>query len=255
VAGASGDVQHNDSAWVQRSHPSADACRLFCFPHAGGSASYFFPVSKAMAPTVEVMAIQYPGRQERRSEPCLGTIDELVAGVVPELEAWLDRPIALFGHSMGAVIAFEVARVLEQRHGMEPLGLFVSGRRAPSCHRDETVHLGGDRRLLRTVAALNGTQSQVLEDDEMLQMILPALRADYRAIETYRWNGGPPLACPIWVFVGDDDPATTEDEALAWSAHTTGECALNQFPGGHFYLNEQAGEVIAAITRRIVEAR
>ncbi|MFC4533023.1 thioesterase II family protein [Sphaerisporangium dianthi] len=238
-------------AWVRRFHPSPQAeTRLICFPHAGGSASYYFPVSRALAPAVEVLAIQYPGRQDRRTERCVADVRELADLVVAELRAWTDRPMTLFGHSLGATLAFEVALRLEAED-VTPLGLFASGRRAPSCHREEYVHLSDDEGLIGTLKRMSGTDSQMLADEEMLRMILPAVRSDYKAAETYRYRPGPGLRCPITALTGDDDPEVTIDEARRWGEHTTGRFTLKIFPGGHFYLNEHAASVIQGISEHI----
>jgi len=239
------------NSWVRRFHPSPDApARLICFPHAGGAATYFFPVSKAMAPGVDVLAIQYPGRQDRRGEPCVDDVRELADLVVPQLRPWLDRPAALFGHSLGATLAFEVALRLEGE-GVALLELFASGRRAPSRFRDERVHRRDDAGFIAEVRRLAGTDSQLLDDDEMLEMILPSLRGDYRAAETYRYRPGPALSCPITAMVGDHDTHVTLDEAGAWAEHTSGQFDLKVFPGGHFYLNTQAGAVLDSTSEHI----
>jgi surfactin synthase thioesterase subunit len=225
---------------------------LICFPHAGGAATAYAPLAAALPTAIEVLALQYPGRQERLAEPSLDSIDDLVAAIVPELRPRLDRPFALFGHSAGAIVAFEVARVLEQRHGVVALGLFASGRRGPSTRRDESVHRGGDRSLLREVARLGGTPPQLLDDEDVQQMMLPALRGDYKAIETYEWRPGPPLGCPIWALLGEDDPLATESEAAAWRSQTTAGFELHVFPGRHFYLVDQQPAVVDLITSRLL---
>jgi pyochelin biosynthetic protein PchC len=242
------------TAWVRRLHPSSAPSRLLCFPHAGGAASYFAPFARAISGSADVLALQYPGRQERLSETGIDSIESLTRAIVPELEDWLDRPFALFGHSMGAVVAFEVARALEHQHGQVPVGLFASGRRAPSTHRDENVHRGGDNRLLHEVARLAGTPSQLIVDEEVRQMLLPALRADYKAVETYVWRSGQALTCPIWALVGDADPLTTEDEAAAWAGHTTGGFELRVFPGGHFYLADHVPQLVALVSEKLADA-
>ena len=165
------------------------------------------------------------------------------------LRPWLTAPTALFGHSMGASLAFELARLIEAETGETPAHLFASGRRAPSAHRAETVHLLDDRGLLADVRKLSGTDMAVLGDEDMLRAALPAIRSDYRAAETYAYRPGPPLRCPITVFTGDDDPKTTVEEARAWSTHTTGPFDLQVFPGGHFFLTLHQ----KAILRRISE--
>lgn len=237
--------------WVRRLQPSAGGPTLVCFPHAGGAATAYAPFARALAGDADVLALQYPGRQERLSERCIDDIDELVAAIVPELDGWLDQPFALFGHSMGAIVAFEVARVLEHDRGLVPAGLFASGRRAPSTVRDERVHQGGDPSLLREIRRLGGTPPQLLDDEEIQEMMLPALRGDYRAIETYVWRPGPLLSCPIWALLGAADPLTTPAEAAAWASHTTGDFALHTLPGQHFYLATQLAATAALVARHL----
>lgn len=239
----------SQNVWMRRYHPAdRDAVRLVCFPHAGGSASYYFPLSRALAPRVEVLAVQYPGRQERSREVASGCIHELADRIAEAAEGWLGRPTAFFGHSMGATLAFEVAHRLERDVAFDLLHLFVSGRRAPSRVRSENLHELGDDAIVAELRRHNATDDRLLTDRDMLRMIMPVLRGDYRAIETYRENPGTRVRCPMTVLVGDADPLVTRDEAEAWRAHTSGPTAVRYFPGGHFYLNEQPDEVLATVT-------
>lgn len=247
-----GNTRH-DGVWLRRFHPAPDArVRLLCFPHAGGSATFYFPVSRTLSGPVEVLPVQYPGRQDRRAEPCVGDIGELADRVVDELLSLDTKPLALFGHSMGAMVAYEVARRLESR-GIKPSCLFVSGRRAPTRVRVENVHQRDDNGLIDELKKLSGTDSQILGDPDVLRMILPAIRSDYKAVESYRHEPGPPLDCPVVALTGDDDPQVTLDEAKAWSEHTVGGFELEVYQGGHFYLNSHAAAVMKTISARIEE--
>ena len=238
----------NQEAWIRRFWAGADDRHsLLCFPHAGGSASFFHKFSVALSAGTEVLAVQYPGRQDRRAEALVDDIHELAGQVAAVLTSRPDRPKAFFGHSMGAIIAFEVARLLE-RSGCGPVLLFASGRRAPSRYRHETVHLRDDQGLVEEIRALSGTDQTLLSDEDVLAMILPALRADYRAIETYVCPAGPPLRCPIVAMVGDSDPRVSLDDAGAWRSHTSSDFELRVFSGGHFFLDDRHGEVAAAVT-------
>lgn len=237
--------------WIRQFHPAPEAgSTLVCFPHAGGSATFYFPVSRALSPRADVLAVQYPGRQDRMDETCVDDIPTLADRIADELTHWTDRPMTLFGHSMGATIAFEVARRLEAR-GVVPLGLFASGRRAPSTHRDERVHLRDDEGLISELRRLSGTDVEVLADEAMLRMVLPAMRSDYRAVETYRYLPGPPLNCPVTVLTADDDPLVDLGEARAWAQHTVAPFRLRSFMGGHFFISAHAESVIQEIAGHI----
>lgn len=237
----------DEDLWCRRYRPARNATSaLVCLPHAGGSASFYLPVSAALTPRVDVVAIQYPGRQDRRAEEPIDDIAVLADHIHAILLRQPRLPLTLFGHSMGAVVAFEIARRLEA-DGRGPVRLFASGRRAPSTHRDETVHLRNDAGILAEIRALNGTASSVLGDDEMMRAALPALRADYRAIETYTCAPVTAVECPITVLTGDNDPKTTLDEAHAWAMHTTGPFDIRIFPGGHFFLVDHAEDIIGIL--------
>lgn len=246
------------AAWLRRYHPVGDKVpRLICFPHAGGSASYYFPFSGAMAATgaAEVSVVQYPGRQDRHKEPCLTDLREMAAYVVESVVATDDgRPVSLFGHSMGALLAFEVALQLQERAVLPADQLFVSGRRSPSRPRSENVHLRDEQGLLREVRELNGTGSSILDDPDVREMILRPMRADYRALETHRYSPTRRLQAPITAFVGDSDPRTSVDDAGQWGAVTSGDFDLQVLPGGHFYLVEQWTTVAELLGRKLADA-
>lgn len=225
-----------------------------CFPHAGGSASYFRPVSAALSPATEVLVVQYPGRQDRHREPLVDDLTTLADTLAEVLDDGDGRPTVFFGHSMGATLAFEVGRRLEAR-GTRLAGLFVSARRAPSAPRDERTHLKDDEGLLAEMRTLNGTESQVLEDEELVRMVLPAIRNDYRAAETYRYTPGPDVSCPVTALLGDEDRKVTVAEAEQWREHTSGPFELKVYPGGHFYLNVHHAAVNALLAEALAAAR
>ncbi|HVK20071.1 MAG TPA: alpha/beta fold hydrolase [Actinokineospora sp.] len=219
--------------WIRRFHPApAAAHRLVLLPHAGGSASYYFPLSKALSPDVDVLAVQYPGRQDRMSEPLIDSVEGLADALADVIRPWVDRPMTFFGHSMGASVAYELAlRVPVDR-------LVVSGRLAPSTWRDEKFHTLDDAGIVAKTRELAGTEADVLDDPEILAMVLPTIRNDYRAAELYRGKPDQRIDAPITALTGDNDPRTTVDEAKRWADHTTGQFDIEVYPGGHFYLND-----------------
>lgn len=237
------------SHWIRRFEPGpVNGAGLVCFPHAGGAASFYVPLARALAGVAEVSGVQYPGRQDRRAEPAAASIGELADQIAAVLHPLPERPTAFFGHSMGAVVAFEVIRRLEARGGPVPFLLFASGRRAPSARRTESVHRGDDAALVAEITSLGGTDPRVLADPELRSIVLPPTRADYRAIETYQPEPGASVGTPVTVLVGDSDRAATLAEAAAWKDHTSGAFDLRVFPGGHFYLLDRQAEVVDAVT-------
>ncbi|MFI6849151.1 alpha/beta fold hydrolase [Kitasatospora sp. NBC_00085] len=244
-----------ESSWFRRFHPVDTApTRLVLFPHAGGSASYFIDYSAALSPYADVLAVQYPGRQNRFAEPTIDSIDGLADRIYEALRPWADRPLTFFGHSMGSVVCFEVARRFEADGLNGPAGpvhLFVSGGRAPSLPRGTAVHRLPDDELLGELARLGGTDRQVLDNPELREFILPSLRSDYTAVETYRCEPDAVVSRPITALTGDADPRTSLAEAGDWARHTTAAFDLRVFPGGHFYLADQRAAVVELLAAHL----
>lgn len=241
------------SKWIRRYRSAPEAAvQLVCLPHAGGTASYYRPMATRLFPAVDVLTVQYPGRQDRVREPCIDDFTELADRTFDAVRPALDRPVALFGHSMGALLAFEVAKRLEA-DGIVPLALFASGRRPPGWPHREPPHTATDEELIAEIATLDGTEQRLLENEDIRELFLPALRGDYQALSTYRLHGAR-LTCPVVSLTGDNDERVSVDDAAAWAEHTTGPFDRHVFPGGHFYLTGQWDDVAAAIERHIPAA-
>jgi medium-chain acyl-[acyl-carrier-protein] hydrolase len=237
-------------SWVARMRPSADAqLRLFCFPFAGGGPSTYRPWSAALPPVVEVCPVQLPGRGGRFNETAFQNAAELVCAAADGLEPFLDRPFALFGHSMGALVAFELARELRRRRWRGPLLLAVSGHHAP--HRPDPeppiTHLPDAEFVEALRERYDGIPSEVLAEPELLALVLPALRADVRVLETYAHTEETPLPCPISCFGGEDDRHVPLRELQAWADMTRDACRVRLYPGGHFFLDTAAPALLEAL--------
>lgn len=237
-------------------HPTA-RLRLVCLPHAGGGANFYRPWVMLLPPDVELLAVQYAGREDRWSDPMTDRMDELVGAIADDLLPELDRPYALFGHSMGSAVAWELAHALRSR-GAPPLRrLFASGREAPGAARPGQVHQQSDDILCDELERLGGTHRDVLADPDLRAAVLGYVRNDYRLIETYRPKPSPraPLECPITVLTGDTDaelaPERSADGTGGWALLTTGRTHVHTFPGGHFYLVPQRTRVVATVVRQL----
>jgi surfactin synthase thioesterase subunit len=224
--------------------------QLLCFPHAGGVAGFYGPLAAALAPEVDVLAVQYPGRQDRFQERLVDSVTELADGIAEAARPLLHRPTAFFGHSMGAAVAYEVALRLEAgAHTLRTL--FVSGQRTPSADRDNGIHALPDDRLAAELRRLGATDPDILAHRELLDVLLPTVRADYRAIETYRRADEPPLDCPVVALTGTADPYVTVPEAAGWAGLTRRDFEFHALSGEHFYLDAQRDRVCEILRRRL----
>jgi medium-chain acyl-[acyl-carrier-protein] hydrolase len=232
----------------RRGRAPGEVC-LVCLPYAGGGAAVFHGWQRELPERVEVRPAILPGRDRRMREPAAREIGAATRALADGLAPHLDGPFALFGHSMGAMLGYELAREQVRRGARAPEHLFVSGFRAPHLpDRNPPLHRLSDDEFVRAIDRLDGTPRDVLEHEGLMQLVLPTLRADMELVETYAWEAAAPLACPITVFGAPDDPIVSREELDGWCEHTTGGCRTAFFErGGHFYLHELRAELLAEV--------
>ncbi|MFI6571310.1 thioesterase II family protein [Nocardia fluminea] len=240
--------------WVRilRSDPAARG-RLTCFPPGGGSATFYRELALHIGTGVEVTAVQYPGRQDRLGDPAITDLHLLADRIAVAITGQLGPGRTLFGHSMGATVAYETALRLAAA-GQPPRALIVSGRPAPEFVETGQLHRGPDAALVDDLERLANDPAPVRllrTEPGLADLVLPAVRADYQAIETYRQRPGAQLSCPVVALVSTEDPTTTVAQAEQWRAVTDGPFSLRTFGGGHFYLDEQHAAVAREITRHV----
>ncbi|MDX6695727.1 MAG: hypothetical protein QOF02_3330 [Blastocatellia bacterium] len=239
--------------WFVCGKASAQAAlRLFCFPYAGGSASVFRGWSDTLPETVEVCAVQLPGRGSRLLEPTINSMPQLIEAVAQALRPRLDKPCAFFGHSMGATIGLELARYVRSEWQVEPLHLFVSGSRAPQARsREPATYDLPEAEFLEELRRLKGTPAEILDHPELMRLMAPVLRADFALAQTYLYKTAAPLSCPITAFGGLADKAVTERQLQAWQAQTIARFSLRMIRGDHFFIHESQTLLLAAIAKEL----
>ena len=234
--------------WIVCPRPQPQArVRLLCFPYAGGGASAFTSWAQRLPPTIEVCAVQLPGRENRLREPLFTQLAPLVTTLGDVLAPLLERPFALFGYSMGAIIAFELTRLLRRQGKPLPVHLFAAARNAPQV-RDPAppIHMLERDAFIQKLRDLNGTEV-VFQDQELQRLIIPILRADFAVNEAYTYTPEPPLDIPLSALGGTHDPKVSEASLAQWDIQTTKDFRLRMFPGDHFFINTAQAALLQAL--------
>lgn len=240
--------------WIAFRKPRPQArLRLFCFPYAGGGASAYRTWPASLPPEIDVCPVQPPGRENRLSEERFRRVGPLKDAVCEAIRPLLDLPFALFGHSLGAVVAYETALKLRDDHGKAPVQLLVSARRAPSVPPDdEPTYNLPDGEFRAKLEELEGTPKEVLEHPELMELVEPLLRADFELNDTYEPSQKPPLECPVTAYGGLEDADVTREQLEPWREVSRGPFRLRMFAGGHFYLHEHQQTLIGAIAQELM---
>ncbi|HEY2912116.1 MAG TPA: alpha/beta fold hydrolase [Candidatus Angelobacter sp.] len=241
------------SQWIPARRTNLNASvRLFCFPYAGGNESAYRHWQQKLPENIEVLPVQLPGRGSRLKEPPYSELRPLVRSASEALAAEMKKPFALFGHSMGALIAFELARELRKQHGIQPVHLFISAKCSPrQSPEDPAVGQLPDAELIEVLERYEGTPRDLLNDAELMRLVLPVIRADMALCNSYVYEPGPPLECPITVFGGLEDHVCGRACLEPWQDHTKGRFTLRMLPGGHFFINTWAVPVFEVIWQEL----
>jgi len=232
------------------------ALQLFCFPYAGGSADVYRSWQRSLAPDCDLCLVHLPGRGRNIREQAftsLGPLVQVLANCIREEAA--GQPYALYGHSMGALIAFELARVLSQRGIRGPEHVFVSGRSASDWPRKSQPIFGLPQdEFISALRKLNGTQPEVLDDPAVFSLFVNVMRADFELADTYQFCPREPLACPITAYGGLDDEHVPVESCYAWRKHTVATCRVRMFAGNHFFIRNPGSEFINALRNDVLSA-
>lgn len=242
--------------WVKglgKNH-DGEAVRLFCFPFAGGGASVFTGWLNSFPPHVAACAIQYTGREDRWGEPGFPSLLSLAETLADVLAPHLGGRFAFFGHSFGGLVAFELTRALQRQGGAAPLRLFISGARAPQLPPKEPIHALAEQDFLNKLCEFGGMPAEVLRDADLLPLVLPTIREDFRLLEQYRFEEAPPLPIPISAFGGLKDEAVPVGDLLAWSAQTCKTFRSRFLEGHHFFLFNSKPKIVSYIVEDLEAA-
>ena len=244
------ESKKTNNAWLILREPKRKTrLRLFCFPYAGGGASVFRQWSENMPEGVEVCPVQLPGRENRITDSPFTKLALLVDAMVEAFDPYFDVPFAFFGHSIGAKIAFELARELRRKKGAQPVHLFVSGSRPPHIPEPRPLHLLPEHEFTKELRRFSGTPEAVMQSRDLMEMYLPILRADFALDETYVYYEDNLFDCPISAFGGNEDKETNREELDAWRQHTTGTFTLQIFQGDHFFIKSSQSLLLYSISQ------
>ncbi len=242
----------NSTSWLVSRTGEEAPRRLYCFPYAGGSAFHFLPWQDSLSPHFAIYGVQLPGHGTRLRESPPTSLPELVKQLSDVISAQETHQFAFFGHSFGGLIAFELARYLSSRGLRPPAHLFVSGCDAPQCPGPPShLHELNDYALIEALRELNGTPMQVFDSRELMDIVLPGLRADFALAETYVYVPGPPLNIPITVLAGRRDTLSLVEQVGEWRRETTKSCRVQWFDGDHFFINSEREAVVNCLNTEL----
>lgn len=238
--------------WFPYWRPQPEArLRLFCFPFAGGTASAFHRWARPGLEDVDVLAAQYPGRESRLQEPAYRRVPELVQALGPIVRPLLDRPFAFLGYSLGAYVSLELAHWLRREGAPAPLGLMLAAARPPHQRQSQKLYTLRDEDFLAELQRYGGTPAEVLKNRELMELLLPVLRADFEMSDEYRRAAEPRLTVPFSIWGGEQDTTPSPEDLVGWRDHTTASCALEVIPGGHFFLLSSGDQLRASVHRTL----
>jgi medium-chain acyl-[acyl-carrier-protein] hydrolase len=222
--------------------------RIVCFPYAGGNVSTFLSWQHLLSPDLELVVVQLPGRGVRFSEPVYDSMDELVGDLFFSIEKLMDKPFIFFGHSMGARVAYEVSLMLYKYQRAIPMHFFASGSAGPQVQypQRDIIHQLPEKAFIARLAAMNGTSSELLCNEEIMSLLMPALRADFKIIETYTSEAKVILPCWVTVLSGDDDDIQSE-HLEAWFKLFEHNSGIHMMRGDHFFIDKNPGGVLAVV--------
>ncbi|MFI9721766.1 thioesterase II family protein [Streptomyces sp. NPDC052396] len=237
-----------EEQWVRR-YRDDDGCetKLVCFPHAGGSASAYRTWPLGLPSDIGVLAVRYPGREDRLGDPFPSGLEALADDMADALGGLTRHRLVLFGHSMGASVAHEVALRLQER-GRPPAALCVSGRCPPHALDGLREYFGTDEEIIADVMRFDASSAAVFADPGLRELVLPAVRADYRLVDGYPGGSRPPLDCPVYGYTGDSDSEVTPEQMRGWADMTHDVFRLRVLPGGHFYLKAEEAALLADLS-------
>lgn len=237
-------LHDNPDAWIRPLRTEGERLRLFCFPYAGGGPQIFQNWPQGLPSRVGLYAVHLPGRGSRLRSAPFDRLQPIVATLVRALRPMQDLPFAFFGHSLGALLAFETARALRREGSMEPRLLIASACRSPeSIEQRERIHNLSDESFIQRLEELGGTPAEVLQNKELLGLLMPTLRADFAVIDTYRYTPAAPLACPITVVSGSADRHASSSTMDGWRLQTSNRVSFHELHGGHFFIHTAKHEL------------
>lgn len=229
--------------------------KLFMFPFSGGSFYAYRAYFQYLPAWLEMIPVEYPGHGRRMGEPLLTDMNEIVDDIYDAVKNELGTPYAFYGHSMGASVGYLLARKIRDENRASPVHLFMSGRRGPSCESDKQSHTLPDDLFLQKVCSYGGIPDEILNEKELLDLFLPIMKADFKAIETYRYHPAEPLSVPMTVMIGESDTEVSKENALNWQKETSSPIVIETFDGGHFFIFQNTEKIMKIIVETLQQYR